>query len=262
MARQEPPTERLSPMVRRVTELAGERLLTREQCRQVDQWAMRTLGASGLVLMENAGRGAAEVAMAELGRCSRAGQGEALILCGPGNNGGDGLVIARFLKLQGVEVRVLLTRPADALSPDAGTNLRVFEAMGGMCDVLCGGMTAPGRIDGSLLRQRLSEADLIVDALLGTGFTGNVRAPFDEIIREVNDHAAERGARVLSVDIPSGLEANTAGGAGQTTITAGVTVTFAACKRSFAQPAARAVLGDLYVASIGVPVPGDETLRG
>lgn len=249
-------------MVRRVTDLAGERLLTREQARGVDRWAMRTLGMTGLLLMENAGRGAAEVAMAELGRCCPAGGGRVLILCGAGNNGGDGLVVARFLRLAGIETRVVLTRPADGLSPDAAANLRVFEAMGERYEVLCPRSNAPtGGLLG-LLREGISEADLVVDALLGTGFTGELRAPLDGIIREVNDQASRRRVRVLSVDVPSGMEADVGPRAGRATMIAGGTVTFAACKKSFVESGARAVLGELYVASIGAPLADEGALGG
>jgi NAD(P)H-hydrate epimerase len=209
------------------------RSLTREQAREIDRRAIDECGMSSLQLMENASRGAVDF-LERLGIA-----GPVLICCGPGNNGGDGLAMARHLDLRSHAVRVALWGADAKLSADAAANLRTLRC----CDVSIERDPAPDRL-AALTRG----VDWIVDALFGTGFHGAMRAPFGEVIEQLNAEQANR----LAVDIPSGLDANT-GAPAQPTFRADHTVTFVAPKVGFASPAAKAFLGTVHVADIGAP---------
>jgi NAD(P)H-hydrate epimerase len=211
--------------------------LSREQVRAIDRRAIDEFGVPGVVLMENAGRGAAEVLLA-LGA-----RGPIVICCGKGNNGGDGFVIARHLDNHGVPVRVLLLARPEKLMGDAALNFDVLRRSGVSID-----MRGGQPVDDEALRQELAGAEWVVDALFGTGLTGGVRPPFDHVIAAIN----ASGAKVLAVDIPSGLDCDTGEPLGAT-VRAHHTVTFVAQKKGFAQPAAREWVGEIHVADIGAP---------
>jgi NAD(P)H-hydrate epimerase len=209
--------------------------LTRAQVREIDRRAIEEYGVAGVVLMENAGRGAAEMLIA-LGI-----HGRVLVCCGKGNNGGDGFVIARHLGNRGVNVHtILFVRPED-LSGDALINYRILERGGYPLSV----MADP---DFDILKRELDRSEWIVDALFGTGLSGPVRPPFDKVIEAIN---ARQGG-VFAVDIPSGLDCDTGVPLGAT-VRAAHTVTFVASKTGFANPAAAEWLGQVHVADIGVP---------
>lgn len=221
----------------------SDRSLTREEVRAVDRRAINEFGMTGLVLMENAGRGAAEHLMT-LGV-----NGTVIVCAGKGNNGGDGFVIARHLELLGCDVRVLLFANPHDLSGDAAANWRILEAAETPRAVL-GRQPALSDID-----HALSHADWIIDALLGTGTVGEVREPYRTAIAAIN-----RSARnVLAVDLPSGLDCDTGlpietrSDDSAVCVRATHTVTFVARKRGFDNPASRAFTGDVQVASIGIP---------
>jgi NAD(P)H-hydrate epimerase len=207
--------------------------LTRAQVREVDRRAIEEFGVPGVVLMENAGRGAAEVLL-PLG----AGRSVA-ICCGKGNNGGDGFVIARHLDNRGVPVRVLVFARPEDLTGDAEVNFRIIEHS-----------RLPLLIqpDHTRLSGELSAAAWVVDALFGTGLSGPVRPPLDQVIDALN----ASGKPVLAVDIPSGLDCDTGLPLGAT-VRAAHTVTFVAPKAGFAHPAAGAWLGQVHVVDIGAP---------
>jgi len=191
----------------------------------------------GVVLMENAGRGAAE-------RLKALGiHGRVVLCCGKGNNGGDGFVMARHLDIFRVPVRVLLFASPKTLSGDAETNYRTIAQAG-----LPITLHADCKIDEDRLNQELASAEWVVDALFGTGLVGAVRPPFDGIIRSINSSPA----RVLAMDIPSGLDCDT-GEPAEPTIRADHTVTFAALKKGFTNPGAPAWLGQVHLVDIGVP---------
>ncbi len=223
--------------------------LTREQVREVDRLAIEELGIPGAVLMENAGRGAAEHCLAELrsGAASpdEVPRGRVIVLCGSGNNGGDGYVVARHLHNAGVDVEVVSTVAPEALGGDAALNQRIAAAMGLAQRRLRG---AP---DQGELRAAWSRADLLVDGLLGTGFRGGLRAPLDVVIEAANG----AGPPIVALDVPSGLDADTGrpGEAGGAVIRAAATVTFVAPKVGFAVAGAEAWTGRVVVASIGAP---------
>src|SRR5713226_6787224 len=140
--------------------------LNRQEVRELDRRAIEELGVPGVVLMENAGRGAAEV-LVRLG-C----RGPVAICCGKGNNGGDGFVIARHLDNRGTPVRVLLFARPEDLSGDAAVNYRII-ARAGLPMVIHAG----NPVDDKAVRADLAAAEWIVDALFGTGLTGPVRNP-------------------------------------------------------------------------------------
>jgi NAD(P)H-hydrate epimerase len=211
--------------------------LSRDEVRAVDRRAIEEFGVPGVVLMENAGRGAAELLLA-LGI-----HGRVAICCGKGNNGGDGLVIARHLDNYGVPVSVLLFARPEELTGDAAINQRIVAASG-LPLVVHAGST----VDLEAVRRELAGAEWVVDALFGTGLTGTVRPPLDGVIAAINDS----GSRVLAVDIPSGLDCDTGQPLGPT-VRAHRTATFVAPKKGFAAPSARAWLGQVHVLPIGAP---------
>jgi NAD(P)H-hydrate epimerase len=215
--------------------------LSRDQVRDIDRTAIEQIGIPGVALMENAGRHTASAALELLGDPAAA---RAAIVCGSGNNGGDGFVIARHLHNAGVSVAILLACDPDGISGDARINYDIAERMSLPIH--------PIRTPEQLAAQRaaLQEANLIVDALLGTGFSGEPRPPLDAAIEAIN--AASR-AKVVAVDVPSGLDCDT-GRPSRPCVRADLTVTFVARKIGFDEPAAREHLGRVVVADIGVPV--------
>ena len=210
-------------------------VMTRDELREVDRRAIEEFGLPGLVLMENAGRNAAALLL-NLGI-----QGPVAICCGKGNNAGDGFVIARHLENAGVEVRVLLATPASAIGGDAAVELNVLRRAGTPV------VDAPPDI-AAVWPDELARADWIVDALLGTGFQGTVRAPFLSAIAAIN--AAHR--KVLAIDLPSGLDCDTGEGL-RNCVRATHTATFVARKPCFDAPGATDITGPVHVLDIGVP---------
>ena len=212
------------------------RTLNRHQSRQVDRRAVEECGMSGLVLMENAGRGVADV-LCRLGIAR-----PVVICCGKGNNAGDGFVVARHLDLRGYAVRVVLCADADELTGDAATNYRILRKT----DVPIQRAAFPA--DSDSLDRQLADAAWIVDALLGTGAQGEPRPPIDAIIDRINAAAAPR----LAVDLPSGLDCDT-GLPASHTIQAMHTCTFVAAKPGFFVPGAERYTGQIHVLDIGLP---------
>ncbi|MBU4272018.1 MAG: NAD(P)H-hydrate epimerase [Planctomycetes bacterium] len=210
--------------------------LTRQQSRLVDRLAVEEYGFSGLVLMENAGRGAADVL------CRLGIDGTVVVCCGKGNNAGDGFVIARHLELRGHSVRVLLWAEPEELTGDAAANFHILTKTDVPIEVF-GAADDSGRLSKSL-----DGAAWIVDALLGTGARGEPRPPFDEVIEQLNAAAAPK----LAVDLPSGLDCD-AGRPAKHTIRAAETCTFLAAKPGFFTPEAKPHVGRLHVCDIGVP---------
>jgi NAD(P)H-hydrate epimerase len=210
--------------------------LTREQSRRVDRLAVEEYGFSGLVLMENAGRGVADVL------CAAGIAGPVVICCGKGNNGGDGFVVARHLALRGHTVRVLLWALPEELTGDAAANCHIFAKSGAAMEVF-------GAVhDAARLARQLDGAAWIVDALLGTGARGEPRPPIGAVIDQLNASPAPK----LAIDVPSGLDCDTGTAAAQT-IRAAVTCAFVAAKVGFLVPGAEQYLGRLHVLDIGTP---------
>jgi NAD(P)H-hydrate epimerase len=208
-----------------------------EGMRAADRWAIEDQGVDSLALMEAAGAAVAEAV------ARRAPEGPVRVVCGKGNNGGDGLVAARLLRAMGFTAEVLLLWPADELSADAGANLRrlepatIFEADG---DVAA----------------RLVGSGAIVDAIFGTGFSGAPREPAAAAIEAIGA-AKEGGAAVVACDVPSGVDASTGEVAGAV-VEADVTVTFHGAKVGHYVAPGKWATGELIVAPIGIPAGAPE----
>jgi NAD(P)H-hydrate epimerase len=218
--------------------------LTREQSRTLDRRAIEEYGLSGLVLMENAGRGCVDV-LERLGI-----DGPVVILCGKGNNAGDGFVIARHLDIRGYECRVLLVCPPIEFTGDAATNYALLNYTGVSIVEMATSLPDYAAVIRGRLEQHGADAAWLVDALLGTGAQGEPRPPFDSAIDWINARPAKTQA--LAVDVPSGLDCDT-GQPATHTVRADHTCTFAAMKIGFTQPAAKAFTGTIHVCDIGVP---------
>ena len=216
-------------------------ILTREQSRRLDQLAIEEYGMTGLVLMENAGRGATDVL------CRERIDGPVLICCGKGNNAGDGFVMARHLDLRGYLARVLLWSDPDELQGDAAANFDILRKTDVPVTVFARGF-AENEEHRRLFDDELAGAAWVVDALLGTGARGEPRPPIDAVIERIN--AAHK--RVLAVDMPSGLDCDT-GRPAEHTIRARVCCTFAAAKPGLLVPEAERFVGRLHVLDIGAP---------
>jgi NAD(P)H-hydrate epimerase len=210
------------------------RFLSRDEVREIDRRAIDEFGMPGVVLMENAGRGTAEL-LVHFG-C----KGPVAVCAGKGNNGGDGFVIARHLENRGIPVSILLCCQPDQLSGDAAVNFRIVKAAGTPLRVFDAASDAHA--------SDLENAEWIVDALLGTGTRGAVREPFASIINQINSSPA----RVLAVDLPSGLDCDTGQPLGPC-VRADHTATFVALKRGFVEPASKEWTGAVHVIDIGVP---------
>lgn len=204
--------------------------LTTDQMREADRRCIEELGIPGAVLMNNAGAAVfREVPYGPVG-----------IVCGKGNNGGDGFVVARLCLLAGYDTRVLLVGDPEAARGDAATFLKAYRRLGGPLTAV----EDPGLVREYV--ESLQGCACLVDALLGTGFRGEAHGPVRAAIEAWPDVAT------VAVDVPSGLDADTGEAAGPC-IRAQVTVTFQFPKRGFENPAAQTYLGRLVVADIGIP---------
>jgi ADP-dependent NAD(P)H-hydrate dehydratase / NAD(P)H-hydrate epimerase len=207
-----------------------EPLLDASQMRVVDRWAIEDRAIPSLDLMERAGEGVARAVE------RFAHDGLVTVVCGKGNNGGDGLVVARLLRQGKREVAVVCLAGSEELSPDARANL---ERLPG---------EQPLRLDEGAARQAIERARVIVDALLGTGFEGVPRGSAADAIEAIN--AAPGGA--LSVDVPSGVDASTGVVAGAA-VQAELTVTFHAAKPGLWIHPGKAHTGEAVTIDIGIP---------
>jgi hydroxyethylthiazole kinase-like uncharacterized protein yjeF len=208
--------------------------LDADEMRATDAWAIKDQGEPSLELMETAGRAVAEAA------AQAATSNRAAIVCGKGNNGGDGLVAARALRETGFEVDALLLGPPDELSDDARANVdRVDGAR---------------QVDPGELAEAMRGAGVVIDAVFGTGFAGLPRGPAVSAIEAMN----EVEAPVVATDIASGVNAST-GEVEGAAVAADVTVTFHAPKLGHWIAPGKEHTGDLRVAPIGIPdgVPVD-----
>ncbi len=215
-------------------------VMTRDEVRAFDAWAIDTVGIPGVVLMENAGRSCAELIKDKLSSVSNP---KVCIFCGTGNNGGDGYVIARHLLNNGFRVGVVICGDRNRIKGDAKRNLDILERLGQPieqlnlddCDIC-------GRVE-----TFASDADMLVDSLFGTGLRGQLSDEYKQLIEGIN----AQGRPIFAVDIPSGLDCDTGEPLGAA-IRASYTVTFGAVKRGFTSSKAVAEFtGEIFVASIG-----------
>jgi ADP-dependent NAD(P)H-hydrate dehydratase / NAD(P)H-hydrate epimerase len=202
------------------------------QQRALDTWAIEEKRLPGVELMERAGTGLAD-RVAE-----RVPGGRVVVVCGKGNNGGDGFVAARVLRERGREVTVVALAAADEYRGDARTNLERL----------------PDPAPQPFSERVLDGAAAIVDAILGTGFSGDVREPIASVIETVNGTRGA-GATVVACDVPSGVDASTGEVAGPA-VTADLTVTFHAAKPGLWIAPGKAHAGTIHVVDIGIPAGG------
>jgi len=214
-------------------------VFTAAEMRALDARAIGTLGISGPRLMENAGRGAAALIAREWApiRGKRV-----LVLCGKGNNGGDGFVVARHLKAKGAKVHVLLLGSRAQVKGDAAHALDQWR---GRVEEIS------TEADAATVSAALNGADLIVDALLGTGLAAPVRGLVAHVIGRLNGSAARAGCGVVALDLPSGLGSD-GGALPGPAVRAAITATFAGYKRSLLLYPAAEHAGRVEVVPIGI----------
>jgi len=214
------------------------RVVTAREMQDADRRTIEEVGLPGALLMENAGAEVARLIEARFPKARRIS-----VLCGKGNNGGDGFVVARRL-LALAPTTYLLGRPEDVRG-DARRHMLVYQRSGGQVTEVHDAAVWES------VRERALGADLVVDALLGTGLREQPRELLGRVIGELSV-AAERGTTVVSVDIPSGVSSDT-GALPWPTVKAALTVTFAAPKHGHVLPPACDVVGELVVVDIGIP---------
>ena len=218
----------------------GQFTLSRAQVREIDRKAIEDYGIPGIVLMENASRAAAEVVRRRL---SSQANPRIVIVAGTGNNAGDGFAAARHLHNAGLKVVVLMAGEPARIVGDAKINLDIIRRM--QLDIRTLSQDHQGL---DQLRAELAQADLVIDAILGTGLSGQVRGFYAEVIEELNSSPTP----ILAVDIPSGLDCDIGQPLGQA-VRAVATVTFVARKKGFDAPGADTYTGQVVVADIGAP---------
>jgi len=204
------------------------------QMRRLDERAIHHFGIPAFVLMDHAGKAVAAEAL----RLLKRKPGRVIAMCGGGNNGGDGIVAARWLKGWGVNAEVRwLKNPSEYKG-----SVALHAAIARRCSV---------RFKAFHTGNPIRPGTIIIDALLGTGTTGELRDPYRQAIAWIN-HARQR---VVAVDVPSGLDADTGKPLG-IAVRANVTVTMAVMKKGLILPRARPFVGQLVVADIGIPGTG------
>jgi len=217
------------------------RALTRTEVREADRRATLALGIPTLCLMENAGRGLADVTDCELDRyaCN-----SVAVVAGRGNNGADGLVAARHLRLRGIPVRILLASPPSsfAAGTDPGTHLGILRAL----SVPVEDASTPAGLEAA--RASLGGREMLVDAVLGTGLEGPVRGH----LRGILEWLRGCGRPLVAADLPSGLDADTGEELGPVPSCV-ATATFLALKAGLLRGSGPRLAGRVVVCDIGVP---------
>ncbi len=245
------------------------RPLSRQEVRQLDVQASSELALATLILMENAGRGAAGWFAELVGAMAPdAGgrpflplsyhQGEdvprgparpkVLVLCGPGNNGGDGAVVARHLNAWGFPVRVVWFVRSDHLRGDPAAQWSILEKSGIAQSAWFDSHGEDSQFDVTELAAILADHDWLVDGLLGTGLSCAVEGPLRSVIEAANS----AGKPIFALDLPSGLDADTGQPLGVAVRTV-ATATFVAAKQGFLAPGATDYTGEVAVIDIGLP---------
>lgn len=205
-------------------------MITREEMQQIDRDAIDHLHIPSIVLMENAA--IHFVYQLDLSRDNY------LILASVGNNGGDGLAITRQLMIRNKKVQTIVIGNLEKSTPDFLINYNILKHLG--AEPLITG-------DLEIIEEKIAEADVIIDALFGIGIKTPLREPYPQLIDAVN----RSGRHIVSVDIPSGLDANTGIPLG-TCIKADKTITMHAVKQGFFK--GKEFVGELSIASIGIPI--------
>ena len=210
------------------------RVVTAREMRQIDKKATQRYGIPPIVLMENAAIVSAFCVLQMI----EAGQGNVMLFCGQGNNGGDGFACARHLVNRGLNVKIYFVGKKEKLSSEAKINYQILQKLGQK--ILKPRFT--------LLKRELSKVDLIVDALLGIGLNSKVREPFYSLIQLVNNSKKP----ILSLDIPSGLDA-TSGEVRGIAVRAKRTITFGLFKNAFLNSRAKEYTGRVTIGDISLP---------
>ncbi len=205
-----------------------QRLYRAAQLRELDRLAIEQAGIPGRVLMERAGTAAFEVLRARFPGARRIG-----VVCGSGNNGGDGFVVARLASAAGLQVAVALVGDRARMSGDAAAVTQAYQDAGGKLHALETALAAP---------------EVVIDGLLGTGLTREVQGRYREAVDAINAHPAP----VLALDVPSGLSADTGMALG-VAVRAAVTVTFIGLKQGLVTGRAAEFRGELHLEDLGVP---------
>jgi NAD(P)H-hydrate epimerase len=212
-------------------------VVTAQEMRALDRATIDELGLPALTLMETAGRAVADAALAMLG----AERGHVAVVCGPGNNGGDGFVAARVLRDRGVDAVVYLAAARDAVRGDARAHLEIFERAGGVVRMIA----TPEQLEA--LDARVIDAALVIDALFGVGLGRAIEGHLAEVVTMML-----MAERVLAVDVPSGVASDTGKVLGVAAI-AERTITMAALKIALVSAPGFARAGAVEVADIGIP---------
>lgn len=209
-----------------------------KEIQRLDRVVIEKYGIPSLVLMENAGRAVAHEAAKDL----RQRQGKRVcVVCGTGNNGGDGFVTARHLRDLGIPVQVFLAGKKKDLKPDAKVNAQILKSLGHpILEIAQAGRN---------FVRALRKADVIIDALFGVGLNRDLGDPWRAIIEKMN----ESRRPILAVDVPSGLDATTGRVCG-VAVKANKTVTFTFSKSGFYRADGPAHVGKVVVAEIGIPL--------
>jgi NAD(P)H-hydrate epimerase len=212
-------------------------VVTAAEMRALDRTTIDEIGIPAVTLMETAGRAVADAAVHMLG----AGRGHVAVVCGPGNNGGDGFVAARVLRDRGLDAVVYLAVPREAIQGDARTHLAILERAGGSVQMIA----TPEQL--AVVDTRVIDAALVIDALFGVGLARPIEGHLAEVVAMML-----MAGRVLAIDIPSGLDADTGDTLG-TAVIAERTVTMAALKIALVSAPGFARCGEVEVAEIGIP---------
>jgi NAD(P)H-hydrate epimerase len=212
-------------------------VVTTAEMRALDRATIDDVGLPAVTLMETAGRAVSDAALRMLG----SERGHVAVVCGPGNNGGDGFVAARVLRDRGIDAVVYLAAPRDAVVGDARTHLDILERAGGIVRMLA----TPEQL--AALDARVIDAALVIDALFGVGLARPIEGHLAEVVTMML-----MAERVLAVDIPSGLDADTGRTLG-TAVIAQRTVTMGALKIALCSAPGFARCGEIEVADIGIP---------
>lgn len=221
-------------------------VLSRAQMRAFDRHAIESCHVPGVVLMENAGRGAADVAGRLLG-ANLVGS-RVVVVCGAGNNGGDGFVVARHLWARGADVRVFLAGSPERVFGDARINHDAYVDLGGQVTIVRASDVGPATAPMADLEAALGLADLVIDALFGTGLDREIGGAMATIIEAINRAPGRR----LSLDIPSGLDADSGAPLGAC-VEAHDTVCFGHLKVGLLTPQGARFAGRVHVCDLGVP---------
>jgi len=224
------------------------RILNADQMREADRRTIHDIGLASLVLMENAGR---QVVAALESLYPDIGDRRVAIVCGKGNNGGDGFVVARTLQQRGVEVSVFVIGKVNEIKGDARINLEILGRIG-LTVVEVADETA-----WELHGTEITSHDLIIDAMFGTGLSAPLTGFYETVVADLN----EGGVPIVAIDMPSGMSADTCDLIGDA-IDATVTVTLGAPKLPLVLPPAEANAGEVVIADIGIPAEVFEQLDG